>query len=141
VSGLAPETIIRLTGEGVELLDQTRLPGEEATLVCRAWPAVVDAIRRLAIRGAPAIGIAGAMGVALAARSASGDLGAARAEWDRVYPVVRFLLSGGYVGGLKGAMDASGKSIGDPRSPLAAMSPERRSEISTILKEFAASAG
>ena len=71
----------------------------------------------------------------------SGDLGAARAEWDRVYPVVRFLLSGGYVGGLKGAMDASGKSIGDPRSPLAAMSPERRSEISTILKEFAATAG
>jgi 4-hydroxy-tetrahydrodipicolinate synthase len=68
------------------------------------------------------------------------DLATARAEWDRVYPVVRFLLSGGYVGGLKGAMDAFGKSIGDPRSPLAAMSPERRSEISTILKEFAASA-
>ncbi len=68
----------------------------------------------------------------------SGDLGAARAEWDHVYPVVRFLLSGGYVGGLKGAMDAFGKSIGDPRSPLAALGQERRSEISTILKEFAA---
>lgn len=70
----------------------------------------------------------------------SGDLRAARAEWDHVYPVVRFLLSGGYVGGLKGAMDAFGKSIGDPRSPLAGLSAERRSEISTILKEFAASA-
>lgn len=68
----------------------------------------------------------------------AGDLGAARAEWDHVYPVVRFLLSGGYVGGLKGAMSAFGKSIGDPRSPLAAIGPERRSEISTILKEFAA---
>lgn len=66
------------------------------------------------------------------------DLAVARAEWDRVYPVVRFLLSGGYVGGLKGAMDAFGKSIGDPRSPLAAIGPERRAEISTILKEFAA---
>jgi 4-hydroxy-tetrahydrodipicolinate synthase len=70
----------------------------------------------------------------------SGDLGAARAEWDRVYPVVRFLLSGGYVGGLKGAMDAFGKSIGDPRSPLAAIDAKRHSEISEILKEFAASA-
>ena len=70
----------------------------------------------------------------------TGDLGTARAEWNRVYPVVRFLLSGGYVGGLKGAMDAFGKSIGDPRSPLAAISPERRSEISSILKEFAATA-
>jgi len=70
-----------------------------------------------------------------------GDLGAARAEWDRVYPVVRFLLSGGYVGGLKGAMDAFGKSIGDPRSPLAAIDAKRHSEISAILKAFAASAG
>jgi 4-hydroxy-tetrahydrodipicolinate synthase len=70
----------------------------------------------------------------------SGDLGAARAQWNRIYPVVRFLLSGGYVGGLKGAMDAAGKSIGDPRSPLAAIGPERRAEITTILKEFAAPA-
>lgn len=69
----------------------------------------------------------------------SGDLATARAEWDHVYPVVRFLLSGGYVGGLKGAMDVFGKSIGDPRSPLAPLSLERRTEISAILKEFAAS--
>ena len=80
MSGLAPEAIIRLTDDAVEMLDQTRLPGEEVTLVCRTWPEVVDAIRRLAIRGAPAIGIAGAMGVALAARSAGDDLDAARAE-------------------------------------------------------------
>ena len=69
----------------------------------------------------------------------SGDLAAARTEWDRVYPVVRFLLSGGYVGGLKGAMNAFGKSIGDPRSPLAAIDAKRHSEISAILKEFAGS--
>lgn len=68
----------------------------------------------------------------------TGNLAAAQAEWNRVYPVVRFLLSGGYVGGLKGAMDVFGKSIGDPRSPLAALGPERRSEICSILKEFAA---
>src|SRR6478672_8013645 len=80
MNALEPETIIRLTDGAVEMLDQTRLPGEEATLVCRTWPEVVDAIRRLAIRGAPASGIAGAMGVALAARSAGDDLDAARAE-------------------------------------------------------------
>ena len=67
--GLAPLDIIRLTDAGVEMLDQTLLPGEESVLVCAAWPAVVDAIRRLSIRGAPALGIAGAMGVALAAAS------------------------------------------------------------------------
>jgi 4-hydroxy-tetrahydrodipicolinate synthase len=71
----------------------------------------------------------------------AGDLLAARAEWERVYPVVRFLLSGGYVGGLKGAMAAFDKPVGDPRSPLAALSPERQAEISTILKEFAAPVG
>lgn len=71
----------------------------------------------------------------------AGDLRSARAEWDRVYPIVRFLLSGGYVGGLKGAMAAFGKPIGDPRSPLAAIGPERLAEISMILKEFAALAG
>jgi hypothetical protein len=35
-------------------------------------------------------------------------------------------------------MDAFGKSVGDPRSPLAPLSPERRSEIDSIVKELAA---
>ena len=48
------------------LLDQRRLPGEEVYLECRAWPEVADAIRTLAVRGAPAIGVAAAFGVALA---------------------------------------------------------------------------
>ncbi|OKK11928.1 initiation factor 2B subunit alpha [Streptomyces sp. CB02488] len=49
------------------LLDQTRLPAEEAELVCADVPALVEAIRALAVRGAPLLGIAGAYGVALAA--------------------------------------------------------------------------
>ena len=48
------------------LLDQRRLPGEEVYLECRTWPEVADAIRTLAVRGAPAIGVAAAFGVALA---------------------------------------------------------------------------
>ncbi len=51
----------------VVLLDQTALPHEERALVCAGVPALVDAIRRLAVRGAPLLGIAGAYGVALAA--------------------------------------------------------------------------
>lgn len=48
------------------LLDQTGLPAVERSLVCRDIPELVDAIRRLAVRGAPLLGIAGAYGVALA---------------------------------------------------------------------------
>ncbi|MEU6526836.1 S-methyl-5-thioribose-1-phosphate isomerase [Streptomyces sp. NPDC046924] len=49
------------------LLDQTRLPAEEVELVCTDAPALVEAIRSLAVRGAPLLGITGAYGVALAA--------------------------------------------------------------------------
>lgn len=73
VGGLAPEEIIRLGDGEVVLLDQTRLPHETAYLHCGDWREVADAIGRLAIRGAPAIGIAGAMGVALAAQHADHD--------------------------------------------------------------------
>ncbi|GHJ36414.1 S-methyl-5-thioribose-1-phosphate isomerase [Streptomyces sp. TS71-3] len=51
----------------VVLLDQTRLPSEEAELACTDVPALVRAIQALAVRGAPLLGIAGAYGVALAA--------------------------------------------------------------------------
>jgi methylthioribose-1-phosphate isomerase len=54
-------------GPAVVLLDQTRLPAEEAYLTCRDVSTLVDAIRRLVVRGAPLLGLAGAYGVALAA--------------------------------------------------------------------------
>lgn len=53
----------------VELIDQTRLPDEYVTLRIETVDALIDAIRRLAVRGAPALGVAGALGVALAART------------------------------------------------------------------------
>jgi methylthioribose-1-phosphate isomerase len=58
-------------GPVIELLDQTRLPAVESVLTCTDVPQLVDAIRRLAVRGAPLLGVAGAYGVALAA--ARGD--------------------------------------------------------------------
>jgi methylthioribose-1-phosphate isomerase len=53
-------------GDHLVLLDQRRLPGEEVYLPCRTWREVADAIRALAVRGAPAIGVTAAFGVALA---------------------------------------------------------------------------
>src|SRR5690242_8555396 len=49
----------------VVLIDQTRLPLEEKYVTCRTSDEVADAIRRMVVRGAPAIGVAAAMGVAL----------------------------------------------------------------------------
>jgi methylthioribose-1-phosphate isomerase len=54
-------------GPVLVLLDQTRLPAEEVELVCTDVQTLVQAIRTLAVRGAPLLGIAGAYGVALAA--------------------------------------------------------------------------
>ena len=57
----------------LELLDQTRLPQEQIWLGCERPEQVADAIRRLAVRGAPAIGVAAAYGLALGLRDAAGS--------------------------------------------------------------------
>jgi methylthioribose-1-phosphate isomerase len=60
---------IRWAADKVILIDQRRLPDEEIYLTCTDYREVVDAIRTLAIRGAPAIGVAAAMAAALGALS------------------------------------------------------------------------
>lgn len=60
---------IRWQDDKVILIDQRRLPDEETYLTCTDYREVVDAIRTLAIRGAPAIGVAAAMAAALGALS------------------------------------------------------------------------
>jgi methylthioribose-1-phosphate isomerase len=66
---LAQKTIetIEWTPAGVVMIDQTRLPREEVFVTCRNYVEVADAIRTMVIRGAPAIGVAAAMGVAIGA--------------------------------------------------------------------------
>jgi len=66
---LAPEQIVRLEEDGpaVVLLDQRRLPDEVVEVRCASAAEVADAIRTMVVRGAPAIGIAAAYGLALAA--------------------------------------------------------------------------
>jgi methylthioribose-1-phosphate isomerase len=63
---LEPNRIIRLEPDRVVLLDQRRLPDAEVELECRSAADVAEAIRAMAVRGAPAIGIAAAYGFALA---------------------------------------------------------------------------
>jgi methylthioribose-1-phosphate isomerase len=66
-------------GPAIELLDQTRLPAEEVFLTCADIPQLVGAIRRLVVRGAPLLGVAGAFGIALAASRGDDVEAAARA--------------------------------------------------------------
>jgi len=72
-------------GPAIELLDQTRLPAEEVLLTCTDVPQLVDAIRRLVVRGAPLLGVAGAFGVALAA-SRGDDVAAAASALTQARP-------------------------------------------------------
>jgi len=72
------------SGRVLRLIDQTRLPGELVYRDCSCPQDVADAIRTLQVRGAPAIGIAAAYGVALAALAAPSDnLGAWRSVVDQ----------------------------------------------------------
>jgi len=64
---LEPERIVRLEQDAVVVLDQRRLPDDEVELRCASATEVANAIRVMAVRGAPAIGVAAAYGYALAA--------------------------------------------------------------------------
>jgi methylthioribose-1-phosphate isomerase len=68
-----PERIARLEEVAVVLLDQRRLPDEEIEVRCRNATELAEAIRTMVVRGAPAIGVAAAYGIALAAAT-GGDL-------------------------------------------------------------------
>jgi methylthioribose-1-phosphate isomerase len=59
---------LRWDVDELRLLDQTQLPAAEVERACRRWEEVAEAIRTLVVRGAPAIGVAAAFGIALAAR-------------------------------------------------------------------------
>src|SRR6266550_6346913 len=63
---------IEWTKAGVRMLDQRLLPTEENYLMLRSYEQVADAIRKMAVRGAPAIGVSAAMGVALGASQSVG---------------------------------------------------------------------
>src|SRR5207253_9153060 len=63
---------IEWTNDGVRMLDQRLLPTEETYLMLRSYDEVADAIRKMVVRGAPAIGVSAAMGIALGASQSVG---------------------------------------------------------------------
>jgi 4-hydroxy-tetrahydrodipicolinate synthase len=65
----------------------------------------------------------------------AGDIVSAKTQWNTIFPIMQFLVSGGYVAGVKGALDLLGKSIGEPRAAISALSTERASELQAILKQ------
>lgn len=71
-------------GGRVAIIDQTRLPDRCETLALESVDDLVGAVERLAVRGAPALGAAGALGVALAARATPSDPARVHAEAERV---------------------------------------------------------
>ena len=75
---------IEWTSEGVRMLDQRLLPTEEKYLMLRSYEEVADAIKSMAVRGAPAIGVSAAMGLALGASQSVGT-SVADLEYDFDY--------------------------------------------------------
>ena len=63
---------VEWTKEGVRMLDQRLLPSEEKYLMLRSYDEVAEAIKKMVVRGAPAIGVSAAMGIALGASQSVG---------------------------------------------------------------------
>jgi methylthioribose-1-phosphate isomerase len=76
---------IEWTEDGVRMIDQTKLPASEVYVTCRTYQEVAEAIRSMVIRGAPAIGVAAAMGVALGVKqSSAASVAEVRADFEKI---------------------------------------------------------
>jgi methylthioribose-1-phosphate isomerase len=73
------------TDSGVRFIDQTKLPTEETYVTCKTYEQVADAIRNMVVRGAPAIGVAAAMGIALGVKNSKAEnVGEMKREFDQI---------------------------------------------------------
>jgi methylthioribose-1-phosphate isomerase len=76
---------VEWTSAGVRFIDQTRLPTEEVYVTCGTYQEVATAIRDMVVRGAPAIGVAAAMGIALGVKqSTATDVATLRTEFGQI---------------------------------------------------------
>jgi methylthioribose-1-phosphate isomerase len=91
----------------LEILDQTRLPAEEVWLRCTTPAEVAEAIARLAVRGAPAIGVAAAYGLALAAPREFDDAAARLAAARPTAVNLRWAVDQVHAAGPDGALAAA----------------------------------
>ncbi len=73
------------TDKGVRFLDQTKLPTEETYVTATTYQQVADVIRNMVVRGAPAIGVAAAMGIALGVQNSKAEtVGDLKKEFDQI---------------------------------------------------------
>src|SRR5271165_4013131 len=73
------------TDDGVRFIDQRKLPTEETYVTCTTYEEVAEAIRSMVVRGAPAIGVAAAMGIALGVKqSQAANSDALKPEFARI---------------------------------------------------------
>jgi len=78
------------TDRGVVFIDQTKLPTEETYVTCTTHQQVADVIRNMVVRGAPAIGVAAAMGIALGVKNSQAENGAdLKKEFDQICEIIR----------------------------------------------------
>src|SRR6202158_3820992 len=77
------------TDRGVLFIDQTKLPTEEVYVNCTTHQQVADVIRNMVVRGAPAIGVAAAMGIALGVQNSKAENGAdLKKDFDQICEVI-----------------------------------------------------
>ena len=77
------------TDSGVRFIDQTKLPMEETYVTCKTYTQVADVIRNMVVRGAPAIGVAAAMGIALGVKNSKAEnVGGLKQEFDQICDVI-----------------------------------------------------
>jgi methylthioribose-1-phosphate isomerase len=77
------------TEQGVRFIDQTKLPTEETYVTCKTYEQVAEAIRTMVVRGAPAIGVAAAMGIALGAQNSKAEtVGDLKRDLDQICDVI-----------------------------------------------------
>ena len=77
------------TDAGVRFIDQTKLPTEEVYVNCKTYEQVADVIRNMVVRGAPAIGVAAAMGIALGVKNSKAENGAdLKKDFDQICDVI-----------------------------------------------------
>src|SRR2546426_12809515 len=77
------------TDSGVRFIDQTKLPTEETYVTCKTHEQVADVIRKMVVRGAPAIGVAAAMGIALGIKNSKAATGAElKQEFERICDLI-----------------------------------------------------
>ncbi len=77
------------TNDGVRFIDQTKLPTEETYVTCKSYEEVAHAIKTMIVRGAPAIGVTAAMGVALGVRdSQAANYAALKRDFDHISEVL-----------------------------------------------------